>query len=1243
MNTTQDKQAPWMAGTDGALRLPALGRTLSLGALWNGRDYSQMAGMSLWDSREVEKHQRVTKQPSSQFHVETNESERRKTHQLSAEGSVALSVGLFAVEGAATYLREEATSEHEVFVTVTCVFETQQRQIPQEQLAALGYAKNLDVEDATHFVAAVEEGGTATMMFKARASSRDEKTAIVGKLRAEIGNFLGVSIGAGASISNHETALDIARSIECRFEGDYALAKGVLSFEEALEEAKRMPKQLQDATKTLRATLLPLRLVDSKAIRICRAVSARIVDRAARAVEALDQAQTDVALLKESVVQHKTYSSLDGLREQVTNFETNFCSHVTAFRAEACKVLPLMKGAANEEHDLRLDRMIDLAMHQCKVAAEFTKQKSEELDALDQYVKVLVARGFELQTGQLPIRTIYDGPCMLVNLGALDQTEDVHPLVANLNALPMTGARGGGRRRQHRAQIYKWWTVRDKIAQLEAAVQRKEANDAIVVKLERKPEYWLGYKPCSEGDDGDEDDDLLFVHTGTVWEPWQPPSTPAIATRVVTATEVVLSCDAATSTANHQLLILRNGDPSLVVSGVVSAMPHTVTNLEPNTTYVLELTTLSYCHGASVETSKLQVKTERLPSIARRMKESVERGDQEVGRLRPDGKLVLETRQRFRRFAEAKHCGGKSVVCLECVDVAPGFEPKCRFGVDENAIVMLLCGATGAGKSTHLNAMMNRLFGIELDDDFRILLVDDSTSDVTTSVTQHITIYRVRHFPGMNDVHERSLILVDSPGFADTRGLEADHFTVNAFKVAFGALTHVNCIGLVVKASQERLDPRERYVFNRMLGLFHKTIAPNLVAICTFSDHGDPLILQGLKKDEVPFQHFVKVNNSPFSCKHDEQIAPEKTCDHDAAHRERELYWELAYNGIKSLFSTAQHKCRMLSLASSSEILQKRQDLHETLYAVVSGIQVATSKVAEIKAKLDILVSSLGNVPRDTVAIKTVEQVKKDKPEGTHVTVCLQCNYTCHDNCAFANDSDKARCCAMDPNGNCKMCAGKCHWSEHFNTTYIIECQQVTRFVVPQDIINEWAGRNGTVEKAIFEGLQVVEDAQNHANELLNQAINLQGELQNKSLRQHPKATLAYIDSLIQHNRDRGADESTLRSLRAARNSVSLEAEGCAKQQRGIKARAETLNIIKVELTRRSKKEPKMRVQEEKEPSDFYNKVFDAFPLHLRKLIPPRLERKSSWLGTCKQFPEFKVSLQNTAEALKVLIDQGAT
>merc|ERR1711860_108502 len=69
--------------------------------------------------------------------------------------------------------------------------------------------------------------------------------------------------------------------------------------------------------------------------------------------------------------------------------------------------------------------------------------------------------------------------------------------------------------------------------------------------------------------------------------------------------------------------------------------------------------------------------------------------------------------------------------------------------------------------------------------------------------------------------------------------------------------------------------------------------------------------------------------------------------------------------------------------------------------------------------------------------------VKQDLPSGVHVTNCLRCNWTCHYNCAYSDDSDKQHCCAMS-GGNCTVCDNKCHWTQHKNMRYSMVVSQET-------------------------------------------------------------------------------------------------------------------------------------------------------------------------------------------------------
>ena len=81
-----------------------------------------------------------------------------------------------------------------------------------------------------------------------------------------------------------------------------------------------------------------------------------------------------------------------------------------------------------------------------------------------------------------------------------------------------------------------------------------------------------------------------------------------------------------------------------------------------------------------------------------------------------------------------------------------------------------------------------------------------------------------------------------------------------------------------------------------------------------------------------------------------------------------------------------------------------------------------------------------------TYDVEVTKQRKVDLRSGVYVTNCLKCNYTCHDDCAYADDRDKYKCWAMDNGGSssakCRICPGSCSWRDHVNNPYYFELYQ---------------------------------------------------------------------------------------------------------------------------------------------------------------------------------------------------------
>jgi len=62
-----------------------------------------------------------------------------------------------------------------------------------------------------------------------------------------------------------------------------------------------------------------------------------------------------------------------------------------------------------------------------------------------------------------------------------------------------------------------------------------------------------------------------------------------------------------------------------------------------------------------------------------------------------------------------------------------------------------------------------------------------------------------------------------------------------------------------------------------------------------------------------------------------------------------------------------------------------------------------------------------------TYTVKESKFEKVNLEPGIYTTTCVDCNRTCHDDCSYSNNEDKANCMAMN-NEYCTICPHKCHW-----------------------------------------------------------------------------------------------------------------------------------------------------------------------------------------------------------------------
>lgn len=147
----------------------------------------------------------------------------------------------------------------------------------------------------------------------------------------------------------------------------------------AMLEAAQFPKRLSGVCNTLTFKLLPLEMLDSKALRICIKLSDNLVVQTQSMISKMDNTMLELDELKQAYSTDPHVSLLDILPKQVENFHTAFFLQKLKFSENVCKLLPKLKRGSEGE-DQSLNDLIGKAEQQCKTAMLFVKEKLEQFD-----------------------------------------------------------------------------------------------------------------------------------------------------------------------------------------------------------------------------------------------------------------------------------------------------------------------------------------------------------------------------------------------------------------------------------------------------------------------------------------------------------------------------------------------------------------------------------------------------------------------------------------------------------------------------------------------------------------------------------------------------------------------------------------------------------------------------------------------------------------------------------------------
>ncbi|CAL8366283.1 unnamed protein product [Boreogadus saida] len=503
-----------------------------------------------------------------------------------------------------------------------------------------------------------------------------------------------------------------------------------------------------------------------------------------------------------------------------------------------------------------------------------------------------------------------------------------------------------------------------------------------------------------------------------------------------------------------------------------------------------------------------------------------------VAGLGKEKSLVVCTDKPPKRLAEAvKDEGRKTAGTLNVYTLPLEAQPMnvegCKwfsFGKDfgkKNRTIMVL-GATGAGKSTMVNRMINYILGVTWDDTFRFKLVDEGTAKSQAhSQTSNVTVYKLNHREGFQI--DNSLTIVDTPGFGDTRGIERDGLIMSQLENLFSArsgISEIDAICFVAQASLARLTMTQEYVFDSVLRIFGKDVAENIRILVTFAGDTTPLVLGAIKEFGVPCPktknglpiHF-KFNNSdkiiPGANNEDESNEDAEDDDDDKKR------WNMGTKNMKKLFS-ALNGIKTKSLTLTKEVLRSRAQLEIS----IENIKIKVKLALEINQESQILKTHKSAIKENGKFYYEVSVTRPVKVQAEESSLnCEKCDVTCHKSCGVQFDYYTYFCEFIDLWGNCKECKGKCPTTKHTLEAFYWGSETVSEKQTYKELKKRYekASKKAMSVGDIIKQMELEYDhLEDEVVKLMERAAQCLNTLKQIALRPDPISTPEYIDLLIE-------------------------------------------------------------------------------------------------------------------------------
>ncbi|CAK6982118.1 uncharacterized protein LOC128371692%2C partial [Scomber scombrus] len=447
---------------------------------------------------------------------------------------------------------------------------------------------------------------------------------------------------------------------------------------------------------------------------------------------------------------------------------------------------------------------------------------------------------------------------------------------------------------------------------------------------------------------------------------------------------------------------------------------------------------------------------------------------------------------------------------------------------------ILLVGETGAGKSTLINSLVNYTMGVKFEDNIWFEIVErerrseEMNISQTVSKTSDVIVYEIFGYEGKTLPY--SLTIIDTPGYGDTRGIVHDVIVNQGLFDLFRSVDGVHelsAVGLVLKASLNRVNDQQMYIFDSVTSLFGKDIEKTIVPLITHSNGLTPKnVLKALEAANI--KCVKNETNQPFYFLFDNCQKTQRTEEDELP---LENAWKITERGIKG-FTDFLKESKPQKLNKTVKVLNSRIRLTACIQNLQERIQLIELKQRETQQTEETLKKHEEEMKNNEELTVEVEEVYKEKEPVSGgmwglffykgAVTCNICEETCHyPGCTMAW---YPRDCEVMKRGHCTSCTGKCHVSDHVKEKwiYVNKTRKVRKTL--KDLKEKYEENKSENEKkkSLMEHLQTeMEELKAEKIKLLDESYQHVVNLEQIALNVDSLSTHVHLDFLIEKMKER--------------------------------------------------------------------------------------------------------------------------